>query len=359
VTTSGSADAGITGPAFSFLTTAYRSEDTLPRTIESVLAQTDPDWELVLVDNGYADAIVEAASPYLDDPRIVLLRQENKGTTGGTMAAAARATGRYVVPLNSDDAVTPDFCERVAAVFATDSAIAAVTCDAYQFVDPGEQRLARTYLQSAGLREEADGRVPLRVADVIDGPSPYYTAAIRRDVFEAAGGFDSATPLVDDLDLFLRLLITGHDVRRIPDRLGRFRVEAGSVSRPDDPARIEAFEAQREAVLSRAAETSQDPEASAALDRVLGRLRYEQSLRRARLAFRAGDLAGARVHLDAARTTRRSLRLTAVRLGLRFAPGLLGAIHPTKRWLQAHLAQARAMGLRRWLVRDRRTRRPS
>ena len=302
---------------------------------------------------------MEAARPYLDDPRIVLVRQENKGAAGGTMAAAARATGRYVVPLNSDDAVTPDFCARIAEVFATDPGITAVTCDAHQFVDPGEQRLARSYLQSAGLREEADPRVPLRVADVIDGPSPYYSAAIRRDVFEAAGGLNTDSPLVDDLDLFLRLLLAGHDVRRIPDRLGRFRLEAGSVSRPDDPERIEAFEAQREEVLRRAAEMSRDATASAALDRVLRRSRYERSLRRARLAFRAGDLESARVHLDAAGAERRTLRLTAVRLGLRFAPGLLGAVHPTKRWLQAHLAQARVMGVRRWLVRDRRTRRTS
>src|SRR5262245_6682195 len=44
-------------PTFSFLTTAYRAEDTLGRTIDAVLAQTRRDWELVVVDNGNDDAV--------------------------------------------------------------------------------------------------------------------------------------------------------------------------------------------------------------------------------------------------------------------------------------------------------------
>jgi len=350
---------GRAGPAFSFLTTAYQSEQTLPRTVQSVLAQTEDDWELIVVDNGYSDAIVEALAPYLDDPRIRLVRQENKGPVGGMMAAAELATGRYMVPLNSDDAVTPDFCARTGQVLASDPGIAAVTCDAYLFVDPGEQRLARSYLRSAGLRRVLDGPEPLRMADVIDGPNPYYTAPIRREVWDAMGGLHSDTPMVDDLDFWLRTLVAGYDVRLIPDRLGRYRMEAGSESRPTDVHRTEQFEAQREQALSSAAEASQDPEAHAALDRVLPRLRYVQSLRRARLSFRDGDVNAARHHAGVAYAQRRTLRVAAILLALRLSPGLLAVVHPIKRGLQARVDQVRERGARRWLSRDRRTRKAS
>ena len=340
------------GPAFSFLTTAYRSEDTLPRTVDSVLAQTREDWELVVVDNGWDEAIAKAIAPYLGDPRVRFTRQENRGASGGTMAAADIATGRFFVPLNSDDAVTPEFCERTGEVLASDPGIAAVTCDAHLFVDPGERRLSKGYLEHAGQTTPPDPDTPMRLADVIDGPSPYYTAAIRHDVWTAMGGMASDTPLVDDLDFWLRTIVAGYDVRMIPDRLARFRVQAGSVSRPTDNERIEQFEAQRERALRRAAESSDDPEAAAALERVLCRQRYQQHLRRGRVAFREGDLDSARQHIRAAFALRRSARSAAVLAGLRIAPRLLGAVHPTKQRLTRALNNARELDWR-WRPRRR------
>jgi len=338
----GATDAGGT-PAFSFLTTAYRAEDTLGRTIDAVLAQTRTDWELVVVDNGLDDAVAAVVEPHLTDPRVHLVRQENKGPVGGVRAAAERATGRYLVVLNADDAITPDFCARTGAVFDAEPDVAAVTCDAAQFVDPGEQPLAQTYLQSAGLAETPAGAVRLRVADVVDGPCPYYTAPIRRDVWDALGGMghDTENPVVHDLEFWLRVLLAGYDVRLIGDRLGRFRLERGSESRPTDPERTEEFERQRETVLRRAAEAADDPEATAALERVLRRLHYQQAIRRARVAFAAGDAAEARRHAEAAHAQRPTARTGALVLALRVAPGALAAVHPMKRGVQARLDRLR------------------
>lgn len=333
-------------PAFSFLTPAYRTADTLSRTIESVLAQTRPDWELIVVDNGFDDAIADVVTPFLTEPRIRFTRQENRGVNGGTMAAAAQARGRYLVPLNSDDAVTPEFCARTGEVLDAEPSVAAVTTDAHLFVDPGERRLARSYLVSAGMQARPDGLVPLRLADVIDGPSPYYTAAIRREVWEAIGGRETDTPLVGDLDFWLRMIVAGYDVRVIPDRLGRFRVQAGSVSRPDVHEARERFEAQRERAMRRAVEKSGEPDAELALERIVRRVRYGQHLRRARVAFRQGDLDGARAHVRAAYAQRHSVRSATILVGLRLAPRLLGAVHPAKQRLYKVVDAARQLSWR-------------
>ena len=342
-------------PTFSFLTPAYRTENTVSRTVDSVRAQTRSDWELIVVDNGNSDAMARAVEPYLSDPRIRLIRQENKGHVGGVMAAAAVARGRYLVTLNSDDWVTPDFCERTGQVLDTHPGIAAVTCDAYLFTDPGGTRLSRSYMEHAGRRNRRrlDGSWPLRLADVIDGPSPYYSGPIRRDVWNAMGGEAATdTPLVSDLDLWLRILLAGHDVRMMSDRLCGFRIAAGSLSRPVDALRSEEFEEQRERALSRAALRSDDPAAIEALERVLRRLRYQQALRRARVAIQNGSVEEARRQCRLALSQRRTLRAGVVLVLLRVAPSALARVHPVKGRLQERV-QRTLQQLRRALLRRR------
>ena len=61
---------GNTAPFVSFLTTAYQTERYVSETIESVLAQTRGDWELIVVDNGNSDEMARIISNYTSDPRI-------------------------------------------------------------------------------------------------------------------------------------------------------------------------------------------------------------------------------------------------------------------------------------------------
>ena len=329
------------GPAmFSFLTSAYRCADTLGRTIDAVRWQTRDDWELVVVDNGNDPAVAAVVKPHLADHRIRLMRQANRGPTGGVMAAARVASGRYLVVLNADDAVTADFCERLGTLLDSAPQVAAVTCDAHIFTDPGMRLGRRSYLESAGLRIRPEPGRALRLAEIIDGPCPYYSAAVRRDVWDAVGGLECGTPIVDDLALWLRVVGAGYDVRMLPDRLGLFRIEGGSISRPIEAGRAEAFEAQREQALVEAARASGAPEDLAALSRVLRRLRYFQAIRRARQAFADGDVVAARRHARAAFDARHTLRSGLILLALTVAPRLLGRVHPSKQWLHARLRGA-------------------
>src|ERR1700744_3286242 len=106
--------------------------------IESVLAQTSPDWELVIVDTGISPAVVEIVSRYVHDGRIRLIRQENRGYRGGVTAAAEAASGRYLSVLDSDDKIMPSFVSVMAGVIAAEPGIDAVGCDAVQFDDAGQ-----------------------------------------------------------------------------------------------------------------------------------------------------------------------------------------------------------------------------
>src|SRR5262249_5569644 len=117
---------------------------------ESVLAQTSPDWEMVIVDNGMSLVVVDVVARYAHDERSRPLRLENRGYRGAVTAAAEAATGRYVSVLDSDDQVMPSFVSAMDEVVAADPDIDAVGCDAVQFGDAEQAHLPPKYLAFAG-----------------------------------------------------------------------------------------------------------------------------------------------------------------------------------------------------------------
>lgn len=318
-------------PTFSILCTAYQTEPYLAATIESVLAQTRQDWELVVVDNGLSDEIAAIVRSYQHDRRIRLIRQENRGIVGGVMAAAAAARGEYFVVLDSDDGITPDFCARMGAVLEAHPQIDALGCDAVCFADPGGHELPRSYLRSMGVRRPPQLERRLHVADIIRGEQPYYSSAFRRAAWEAVGGYETDAPKAEDLSILLRLAVAGFDVRAIPDRLGRYRIREDSTSR--HPSNVESFEESVERALNSAVRESGRPEDLAALRTRRRQVRYMQALRRARWAFQHGDVGDARREVRRAYDERRTLRTAALLAALSVAPGLLRQVHPLKQRL--------------------------
>nr|WP_158228229.1 glycosyltransferase family 2 protein [Pseudonocardia sp. MH-G8] len=311
-------------PAFSILCSAYRCEAYLADTIDSVVGQTLADWELIIVDNGPSDAIAAIVDRYRDDPRIRLIRQQNSGLIGGMATAVDASTGQYLVPLDSDDMLTPAFCRRMAEVLDSRSEIDVLSCDARVFRDGEEHDLANSFLRKRlGLEHR------LTLADMIGEHDviPYF-AVFRRDAWLAAGGYAPGTDLVEDIALYLRLIVSGHDVRVLPERLTRYRLRGDSASR--DPSGVEAFESACERVYSGAALESGDPAILSVLAERIRGFRYEQALRRARWAFVNGDVAGARRASRAAFSQRRTMRGAVVLVGVSVAPGALRVIRPLK-----------------------------
>ena len=93
-------------PKISVIMPVYRTEATVAAAIESVLAQTEPDFELVCVDDGSPDRAGEILASYAaKDPRIRVFTQENRGLSGARNTGLDHAAGEYVTFLDSDDAL--------------------------------------------------------------------------------------------------------------------------------------------------------------------------------------------------------------------------------------------------------------
>ncbi len=314
-------------PTFSFLTTAYRTEEYLAQAIESVRRQTRTDWELIVVDNGCSDEIAAIVRSFASDSRIRLVRQENRGYEGGVTAAAALARGQYFCVLDSDDLLMPDFCARTGAVLAADRAVDAVGCDALLFDDHGGA--PKGYLRSIGFRARPDPGQPLALTEMLAGYIPYYTGAVRREAWIAVGGYEHATQEVEaDVVMWLRLVDSGFDVRMLPERLARCRVRKDSVSR--DPAGVEAFDWRIQRSFQTVAHSTSRAEDLDALRSNLRRLRYHQAMRRARRSLLEGNLAVARVEAKAAFAQRHTLRAALVTCSLSLFPDTMRKLHPVK-----------------------------
>lgn len=101
-------------PFVSVITPAYNAEKFIHETIESVLAQTYTNWEMIIVDDRSQDRTVEIVESYIQkDARITLIElQENSGSAVARNTAMDHAKGRFLAFLDSDDLWTKDKLER-------------------------------------------------------------------------------------------------------------------------------------------------------------------------------------------------------------------------------------------------------
>ena len=304
-------------PTVSFLCCAYRTEDTVVATIESVLWQTRDDWQLVVVDNGPSDEMAAIVEPYTADPRVVLIRQDNAFAAGGVNAAARAADGRYLAVLHTDDLVLPEFMERLVPRLDEQPDVHLLSCDAYYLTDRGLR--APSYRAEVPARYRRGG--PVTLVEMIEGWIPYYTALVRREAWDVVGGFRHDVPAVEDLALFVDLMTTGHVLQVLEEPLAVYRENDDSDSR--GARGVEVMEESFERVMAAAVEQIGTPEDQQAWQSALPRSRHRRATVRARRLLLEGDVAGAREAADAAVEHQADPRTRAVALALRWSPRAL------------------------------------
>src|SRR5215208_7628052 len=99
---------GVASPLVSVVIPCYNQAHFLGEAIESVLAQSYPYFEIIVVDDGSPDDTSEVAARY---PEVRLVRQENQGVSGARNSGFARSEGEYVVFLDADDRLLPEALE--------------------------------------------------------------------------------------------------------------------------------------------------------------------------------------------------------------------------------------------------------
>jgi len=217
-------------PTVSICVPSYRGGAHIAATIESVLAQSFSDFELVIVDDASPDDTAEVVARYAD-PRVRLLRNpRNLGAEGNWNRCLQLARGRYFKLLPQDDLLAPDCLARqVAALEAPRAEKLALVFCARAIIDAGGRTLmTRGYPAAGGVLSGRSviRRCLRRGTNLIGEPGAVLLPlALARRV----GPFDASIGYVIDLDYWFRLLLHG-DAFYLPDSLASFRVSAGSWS---------------------------------------------------------------------------------------------------------------------------------
>ena len=102
----------------------YNREALLPRSIQSVIAQTLPSWELIVIDDGSSDSTAEVVRQLqASDPRIHYIYQENQGAAAARNRGIALSRAKYLAFLDSDDFLLPRHLEYRARMWQLDQSI--------------------------------------------------------------------------------------------------------------------------------------------------------------------------------------------------------------------------------------------
>ena len=177
-------------PLVSVVMPVWNRAGAVRRAVESVQAQTLQDWELVVVDDGSTDdtpSVLEGLAHF--EPRLRVIRQERGGVSAARNLAIARAQGRYVAFLDSDNTWEPDFLRVMVAVMQRDDLPVAYSA------------MELRHGAKISYRGFDGGRDHLLIGNHID----LNVLVVRADALRAVGGFSPDLRRTVDYDLVLKL----------------------------------------------------------------------------------------------------------------------------------------------------------
>ncbi|MGI8854539.1 MAG: glycosyltransferase family 2 protein, partial [Thermomicrobiales bacterium] len=192
----------------------YNAMPYLKEAIDSVLAQTFTDWELIIVDDGSTDETPALLAQY-DDPRIrVFELGENGGPAKARNIALGFACGKYIAPCDSDDISVPERFATQVAYLESHREIHVVASQMKFFWgdETPQPRLLYPEDPTAIQRRFARGRMA----------SPFGSAMIRSWCFDRFGLFREELRSAEDLEWFLRIR-RSCNFRVLPDFLYLYR----------------------------------------------------------------------------------------------------------------------------------------
>ena len=127
-------------PFFSIVIPTYNRGNLIGLTLDSVLAQELPNWELLIVDDGSPDDTAAVVRPYLADARVQYLPKENAERGAARNYGFARARGEYVIFLDSDDLLHSNHLSTLRAAIAAAPVAPDFIATKYDFDRDGQRR---------------------------------------------------------------------------------------------------------------------------------------------------------------------------------------------------------------------------
>lgn len=299
---------------------AYNVAPYVGAAVDSVLAQTTPDWELLVTDDGSTDGTAAIVREYAArDPRIRLLQQRNGGLSSARNCALRAARGEFLAILDSDDLWEPGFLEAQLDILAGDPSVDIVTGNAFEL---GGRR------HGAPARPWPDPRPQPTLIEILrDEEAVFIMSVMRRRVYDTIGAFDEVLRTNEDYHFWLRAAIAGFRFRRNDRPLGHYRRRDNSLS-ASELRMLEGILIVYERIRPLLAGRSDEMRV---LRRQVARFERERIAARARLALDSGDPEGAAAHLSELSGQGGGRIVKLASLMARWTPGLLSRAYHLRR----------------------------
>ena len=224
---------------FSVIIPVFNGSGFIARAIDSVLAQTWPAHEIIVVDDGSSDDITNAVARYGD--RVRLIRQANAGVSAARNTGAQAANGDWLAFLDADDWFYPDRLKSHADFIRDDPALDFLTGD-YDYRRPDHSRISSSMeLHSSGKAMLAKAAGRSRVVMTADELEPFvtdhfgdtHTLSVPRKTFLALGGYPSGYRVCEDVFFLVRLCAQSTRIGVTCTPLAAYLIHDASATRRD------------------------------------------------------------------------------------------------------------------------------
>ncbi len=300
-------------PLVSIIVPAYNVSDYIGEALASIFIQDFDDYEVIIVDDGSSDIpqLEKALAPYRD--RINYIRQNNRGVAAARNTALRAARGELIALLDADDLwLEGKLSEQLE--FMKSGGYDMVYADALLFGDAPWPE-GTTFMDRSPSNGEVSilGLLDNQVTPVVS------TVIMRKDVVEKVGNFDDDRTLVEDYDLWLRMVGAGARIGYQKKVMAKYRYRSDSIS----STRIKLHESALRVLQKTKRGMQLNAVETEALDRTAQRLETIVMLERGKDAIVSGEVEAARAILLKAKEMNSSWKIPAALLMLRMFPGLL------------------------------------
>ena len=205
-------------PVISVIISCYNQEGYIAECLDSVLAQTFKDYEVIVVNDGSTDNSLRVINPYIRKyHNFKLINQKNTGGCTARNNGIAQACGKYIYPLDGDDIISADMLEK-----------------SFNAIESGLGDIITTRVMLFGKTVEKE--LVLRETDKYNLAASnclVNAALFRKTDFDAVRGYDQKfNKGLEDYDLWLNMVFRrGLKIYRIPEILFRYRIKNEKESR--------------------------------------------------------------------------------------------------------------------------------
>lgn len=205
----------------------YNARQYLQPCIESVLRQSYPDFEFVIVDDGSTDGSDHIVEQFArQDPRIRLYKQPNRGVSAARNLAVSHSRFQLLATMDADDIMLPSRLQRQLE-FMQQHPDASVGCSYAQLIDRNGKVIGSSHT-IVDVRRGREQRNPHLFLEIV-----HPSTIIRKQALLDVGGYSDQFRVAVDRELWGRFVTAGHLIEVMPESLIQYRLHQSSVTAKD------------------------------------------------------------------------------------------------------------------------------